>query len=150
MSIQDVDDAAYKAVFPLQKYVSSGVIDEQLLLLVQIRSSQLNQCAWCLDMHLTEARNQGMPQRKLDLIAAWREAPSQFSDRERAVLAFTEQVTLISEGGVTDEVWNQVRAEFDEKETLTLLMAVAVINVWNRMNVTVHADLPEHVEAVAV
>ncbi|HEU0256305.1 MAG TPA: carboxymuconolactone decarboxylase family protein [Microbacteriaceae bacterium] len=149
MSIQDVDYGAYKAVFPLQKYISSGGIDEKLLLLIQIRSSQLNQCAWCLDMHLTEARKQGIPQRKLDLIAAWREAPSQFTDEERAILAFTEQVTLISQGGVSDEVWADLRSHFDEKKTLTLLMAVAAINVWNRMNVTVHSDLAPAGEPVA-
>jgi AhpD family alkylhydroperoxidase len=142
MSIPDVDADAYKAVLGLEKYVRSGNLDEQLLSIVKIRASQINHCAWCLDMHVAEGRQAGVEQRKLDLIAAWREAPALFSDRERAALAFTEQVTVISEDGVTDDVWNSVTAVFDEKESLFLLMAIAAINVWNRMNVSVHTDLP--------
>jgi AhpD family alkylhydroperoxidase len=142
MSIPDVDADAYKAVLGLEKYVRSGNLDEQLLSIVKIRASQINHCAWCLDMHVAEGRQAGVEQRKLDLIAAWREAPTFFSDRERAALDFTEQVTLISEEGVTDNVWSEVASVFDEKETLFLLMAIAAINVWNRMNVSVHTDLP--------
>jgi AhpD family alkylhydroperoxidase len=142
MSIPDVDADAYKAVLGLEKYVRSGNLDEQLLSIVKIRASQINHCAWCLDMHVAEGRQAGVEQRKLDLIAAWREAPVLFTDRERAALAFTEQLTLISEDGVTDDVWNSVTAVFDEKESLFLLMAIAAINVWNRMNVSVHTDLP--------
>jgi AhpD family alkylhydroperoxidase len=142
MSIPDVDADAYKAVLGLEKYVRSGNLDEQLLSIVKIRASQINHCAWCLDMHVAEGRQAGVEQRKLDLIAAWREAPALFSDRERAALAFTEQVTLISEDGVTDDVWSGVTSVFDEKESLFLLMAIAAINVWNRMNVSVHTDLP--------
>ena len=142
LSIQEVDPDAYKAVFPLQKYATSGGIDEKLLLLVQIRASQLNHCAWCLDMHTAEARKAGIPQRKIDLIAAWREAGPLFDETDQAVLAFAEQVTLLSEGGVSDEVWAAVRAHFDEKQTVHLLMAAAVINVWNRMNVAALTDLP--------
>jgi AhpD family alkylhydroperoxidase len=143
MSINDVDPDAYKAVLALEKYVHSGNLDERLLALVKTRASQLNHCAWCLDMHVAEARKAGVEQRQLDLVAAWREAPSLFSAREQAALAFTEQVTLISQDGVSDEVWNDLTAVFDEKETVVLLMAIAAINVWNRMNVTVRTELPE-------
>lgn len=93
-------------------------------------------------MHAAEARNAGVGQRQLDLVPAWREAPALFSARERAALAFTEQVTLISQDGVSDEVWDGLTVVFDEKETVLLLMAIAAINVWNRMNVTVHTELP--------
>lgn len=142
MSIQQVDPDAYKAVLGLEKYVHAGNLDESLLALVKIRASQINHCAWCLDMHMAEGRKAGVEQRKLDLVAAWQEAPALFSQRELAALAFTEQVTLISQDGVSDEVWGEVTAVFDEKETVRLLMAIAAINVWNRMNVTVHTDLP--------
>lgn len=142
MSISDVDPDAYKAVLGLEKYVHSGNLDERLLSLIKIRASQINHCAWCLDMHTEEARRAGVEQRQIDLIAAWREAPAMFSRREQAALAFTEQVTLISQDGVSDAVWNELTAVFDEKETVYLLMAVAAINVWNRMNVAVHTDLP--------
>lgn len=142
MNIRDVDMDAYKAVLGLEKYVHSGNLDEKLLALVKIRASQINHCAWCLDMHVAEARKAGSPQRQLDLVAAWHEAPALFSEREQAALAFTEQVTLISDDGVSDDVWAKVSAAFDEKEIVLLLMAIAAINVWNRMNVTVRTPLP--------
>lgn len=142
MSIYDVDPDAYKAALGLEKYVHSGNLDERLLALVKIRASQINHCAWCLDMHLAEARKAGVEQRQLDLIAAWLEAPALFSAREQAALAFTEQVTLISQDGVSDDVWGELAAVFDEQETVVLLMAIAAINVWNRMNVAVHTELP--------
>lgn len=142
IAIHDVDPEAYKAVLGLEKYVHGGHLDERLLALVKIRASQINHCAWCLDMHVAEARRAGAEQRQLDLVAAWREAPALFSAREQAALAFAEQVTLISQDGVSDEVWHDVTAVFDEKETVLLLMAVAAINVWNRMNVTARTELP--------
>lgn len=142
MSVPDVDPGAYKAVLGLEKYVHSGPLDERLLSLVKIRASQINHCAWCLDMHVAEARRAGIEQRKIDLVAAWREAAPLFGSREQAALALAEQVTLISEDGVSDEVWGAVAGAFDEKETVQLLMAIAAINVWNRLNVAVRADLP--------
>lgn len=93
-------------------------------------------------MHVAEAREAGAPQRQIDLVAAWREAGTLFSEREQAALAFTEQVTLISEDGVSDEVWDRVRAVFSEQEVVELLMTIATINVWNRMNVTIRTELP--------
>lgn len=142
LAIDAVAPDAYKAVLALEKFVHSGNLDERLLALVKIRASQINHCAWCLDMHTAEARAAGVGQRQIDLVAAYREADSLFDRRERAALAFTEAVTLISEAGVPDDVWGELTAVFDEKETVVLLMAVAAINVWNRMNVAVHADLP--------
>ena len=142
MSIREVDPNAYTAVLALQKYVNSGSLGNRLIALVDIRPSQLNKCAWCLDMHVEEARQAGAPQRQLDLVAAWQEAEGFFTEREQAALAFTEQVTMLSERGVTDEVWAQVRAAFSAQETVELLMTIAVINVWNRMNVTVRTALP--------
>ncbi len=143
LSIPAIDPNAYKAVLGLEKYVHAGGLDEALLAIVKSRASQINHCAWCLDMHLDEARQAGVAQRKLDVLAAWREAGEMFSDAERAALALAEQVTLISQDGVTDEVWAAVRDSFDEKQSVVLLMAIAAINVWNRMNVTVRTELPE-------
>lgn len=143
MSIKDVDPAAYTAVLALQKYVNNGGLDKKLVALVDVRASQINHCAWCLDMHVAEAREAGATQRQVDLVAAWHEAPELYTEREQAALALAEQVTLISEDGVSDDVWARVRAAFDERETVVLLMAISVINVWNRMNVTVRTALPE-------
>lgn len=143
MSIYDVDPGAFTGVFGLQKYVNSGGLGKDLLAIVDIRASQINHCAWCLDMHTAEARAAGVAQRRIDLIAAWREAPGMFSEGEQAALAFTEQVTLLSEQGVTDEVWKRVTAQFDDKSVVELLMAIATINVWNRMNVATRMALPD-------
>ena len=142
LSIKDVAPEAYQAVYPLQKYVNGSSVDPKLIILIQIRASQLNHCAWCLDMHAVEARKAGISQRQLDLIAAWEEAGDLFDAKEQAVLAFAEQVTMISDG-VSDEVWDQVNAEFSETEVVQLLMAASVINVWNRMNVTARTALPD-------
>ena len=124
MSIHDVDPNAYKAVLGLQKYVNSGSLGAALTAIVDIRASQINHCAWCLDMHTAEAREAGVPQRK------------------QAVLALTEQVTLIADG-VSDAVWQRVSEEFDEQEIVELIMTISVINVWNRMNVTARTALPD-------
>lgn len=141
MDIHSATDA-YKAVLGLQKYVNGSGLGAGLIALVDIRASQLNKCAWCLDMHTAEAREAGVSQRQIDLVAAWEEAGDLFSEREQAALAFTEEVTLISEEGVTDEVWARVRAVFSEDETVHLLMTIATINVWNRMNVATRTALP--------
>lgn len=142
MAIHDVDPKAYQAVLGLQKYVNSSSLSTHLTALIDIRASQLNGCAWCLDMHVAEAREAGATQRQIDLVAAWHEAGSLFSEREQAALALTEQVTLISEQGVSDEVWEFVREKFSEQEVVELLMTIGVINVWNRMNVTARTTLP--------
>lgn len=138
-----IDPNAFKAVLALEKFVHGGTLGEPLLALVKSRSSQINHCAWCLDMHMDEARRAGLDQRKLDVLAAWREAGDMFTAQEQAALALTEQVTLISVNGVTDEVWAQVREQFDEQQSVTLIMAIAAINVWNRMNVAVRTPLPD-------
>lgn len=143
LSVRDVDPEAVSAVLGLSRYVRAGTLDPGLLALVESRASQINGCAWCLDMHTEEARRAGVQQRQLDLLAAWHEAGDLFSEREQAALEFTEAVTLISEEGVPDAVWSRVQSSFDEKETLRLLMAVATINVWNRLNVTIRQALPE-------
>ncbi len=142
MSIHDVDPNAYTAVLGLQKYVNSGSLGAALTAIVDIRASQINHCAWCLDMHTAEAREAGVPQRKIDLIAAWHEAPELFDAREQAALALTEQVTLIADG-VSDAVWQRVSEQFDEQEIVELIMTISVINVWNRMNVTARTALPD-------
>lgn len=142
MSIREVDPEAYRAVSTLNSYVAKGTLGKGLCALVDIRASQINGCAWCLDMHTEEAREAGIEQRKIDLVAAWHEAGSLFTPREQAALALTEAVTLIADRGVPDAVWDAVKAAFDDKEIVQLIVAIGVINVWNRMNVTVATELP--------
>jgi AhpD family alkylhydroperoxidase len=136
------DPGAYQAIIEVEKYIHSRGLDPHLLHLIKIRASQINKCAWCLDMHLDEARQDEMDERKLGLIAAWHEAPTFFDARERAALALTEQVTLISEQGVTDDVWAQVTQNFDDKQIVVVLTAIGAINMWNRLNVAVRTDVP--------
>ena len=138
ISIRDVDPGAYKAMAALSGYVNKGSLGSAL---VDIRASQINHCAWCLDMHAEEAREAGVEQRRIDLVAAWREAGELFSPRERAALAFTEAVTRIADDGVTDELWSEVTANFNEQEVVQLIMAIGAINVYNRMNVAARAAL---------
>lgn len=143
LSVQDVDPAAYKPLLALEKYIHAGTLGEALLALVKIRASQLNGCAFCLDMHAKEARQASVDQRKLDVLSGWHEAPGLYSERERAAIALTEQVTLIGEGGVSDAAWADVTAHFSQKERVELLMAISAINVWNRLAVSTHQALPD-------
>jgi AhpD family alkylhydroperoxidase len=129
---------AYHAMEGLEKYVRSGSVEKPLLDLVKMRASQLNGCAYCLDMHSKDARAAGETEQRLYLLNAWREAPM-YSDRERAALAWTEAVTHISEGHAADEVYEQVKSQFDEKELVDLTMAIVAINAWNRLAISFRA-----------
>jgi AhpD family alkylhydroperoxidase len=120
----------------------SNPIDPRLGNLVDIRASQINGCAFCLDMHWKEAKALGETEERLYMIAAWREA-SCYDARERAALALTEAVTLIADGGVPDDVWEQAEDEFDPEEIAQVLFAISEINVWNRLNVAVRTE-PGH------
>jgi AhpD family alkylhydroperoxidase len=143
LDIHSVDPKAQQAVFALERYVRESSLDPQLYELVKIRAWQLNGCAFCLDMHSRDARAKGEDQRRLDVLSAWREAPELFTEQERAALAFTESVTRIGEAGVPDAIWADVAKSFDEAGIVALLMAVATINVWNRLAVATHQQLPE-------
>lgn len=142
MSVQDVDPEAYKVMFAMEKYIHAGSLEESLLTLIKIRASQINGCAWCLDMHFREARAQQVNQRKLDVISGWAEAPAVYSEQERAAIALTEEVTQISVAGVSDAVWSSVKGCFDDRQIVQLLMAISAINVWNRLAVSTHQQLP--------
>ncbi len=109
--------------------------------LIKIRASQINRCAYCLDMHVREALELGEDPRRLHTLSAWRDTPF-FTEAERAALELTEAVTRIAEGGVPDDVYARVREHYSEAEYLDLLLIISVINVWNRLNVALHAMPP--------
>jgi AhpD family alkylhydroperoxidase len=138
LSIRDVNPKAYEAVLGLERFIHTQELERGLIHLVKIRASQLNGCAYCLSMHHHEARQDGEKQSRLDLLSAWREAEFLYTDRERAALRLTEEVTLIGEHGVSDEVWDGVTEEFTAADAVTLIMAIVTINVWNRLAVTTH------------
>ncbi|MGH9629803.1 MAG: carboxymuconolactone decarboxylase family protein [Bryobacteraceae bacterium] len=130
---QKAAPGAYQAMLALEGYVrKSSHLEPSLLELVRLRASQINGCAFCLDMHTKDARAHGESEQRLYTVSAWRETPF-FTDRERAALAWTEAVTLIHEGHAPDEVYQEVRERFSEEELVNLTMAIVTINGWNRL-----------------
>ncbi len=126
------------ALFGLEKYVRSSGLENSLLDLVKVRASQINGCAYCIDMHTKDARAEGETEQRLYALSAWRETPF-FTDRERAALAWTEAVTLVSHDHVPDEIYQATRQHFSEKELVDLTIAVVAINSWNRLSISFRA-----------
>jgi AhpD family alkylhydroperoxidase len=124
----------YEAMLGLEKYLDQCGLQESLLNLITLRASQINGCAYCLDMHWKDLRAAGETEQRLYGLDAWQESPY-YSDRERAALAWTEAVTNLREGHVSDEVYEQVRKFFTEKELADLTLAIVAINGWNRLNI---------------
>lgn len=127
-----VSPGAVKAMREIEKFVATSGLERQLYELVKTRASQINGCAYCLDMHTKDARKAGESEQRLYALSAWRETPF-FTERERAGLEWTEALTLISENDVPDSLYDSVRKHFDEKETIALTMAIVAINGWNRL-----------------
>ncbi|OUL25515.1 carboxymuconolactone decarboxylase [Nostoc sp. T09] len=130
-----VESPAYRAMLQLEGYVRSSGINPTLLELIKIRASQINGCAFCIDMHTKDARLNGETEQRIYALNAWRETPF-FTDEERAVLAFTEAVTLIATNSVSDEIYDEVSRYFSPDEIANLLMAIVTINSWNRIAIT--------------
>ena len=135
-----------KALMALEEQIQSTGIEKSLIELIKIRASQINGCAFCINMRTQDARKRGETEQRLYLLNAWREAPA-YTDRERAALAWTEAVTLISETHAPDDVYNEVRAHFSEAETVNLTMLIATINSWNRLAISFRAVPPVKVAA---
>lgn len=123
-----------RAMFALEGAAKKG-LDPALVELVKIRASQLNHCAYCLDMHVTDARKAGETEQRIYFLSAWEEAPGAYSEKERAALALTEAVTQLP-AGVPDEVYDRAAAHFEEAELAQLLAMITTINAWNRFAVT--------------
>jgi AhpD family alkylhydroperoxidase len=122
----------YDAMDSLDTYLGNSGLERKLLLLVQLRASQLNGCAFCIDMHWKDLRAIDETEQRLYGLDAWRESPY-YTDRERAALAWVEAVTFIANGHASDAVYEDVRGQFSEKELADLTLAVATINAWNRL-----------------
>lgn len=138
-----VAPGAFRAMFGLERYVRDSGLEPALLELVKMRASQINGCAYCLDMHSKDARAAGETEQRLYLLDAWREAPF-YTERERAALAWTESLTLISENHVPDEIYNEVRQHFSEEELVNLSLAVVAINGWNRLAISFRSEPGEY------
>ena len=138
--------AVMKAMMALESQVVANGLEPALMELVKIRASQINGCAFCLHMHTRDARAKGEKEERIYLLDAWRESPL-FSPRERAALAWTEAVTLVSQTHVPDEVYEQARAEFSEGELVKLTLLVTTINAWNRFAISFRSIHPVNVKA---
>ena len=131
----------YDAMMALSTAAAKDV-DADLGELIKIRASQINRCAFCLDMHTRDARKLGVAEQKLDLLAAWAEAGDLFSERERAALALTEAITELGPGGVSDAVYADAEEVFTERELGQVIAMAVTINAWNRINAAVHTPPP--------
>ncbi|MFD2285449.1 carboxymuconolactone decarboxylase family protein [Pedobacter petrophilus] len=131
VNIQQVEPAAYQAMYGLEKYLSTSKIDPILLELIKMRASQINGCAFCLNMHAIDARKIGETEQRLYLLNAWKET-TLFTEEEKAVLALTEEVTLIS-NHVSDATYQNAASLFNEQELSQIMMAIVTINAWNRI-----------------
>jgi AhpD family alkylhydroperoxidase len=133
---------AVKSMLALEKYIAESGLDPKLVHLVKMRASQINGCAYCLDMHSIDARAAGESEQRLYTLEAWRETPF-FTDRERAALAWTESLTLIAQTHAPDDVYEDVKKHFTEKEIVDLTFVVGAINLWNRLAISTRA-VPGH------
>ncbi|HYR89340.1 MAG TPA: carboxymuconolactone decarboxylase family protein [Terriglobia bacterium] len=131
----EIAPGAYKAMLGLEQYLHECGLEEPLIHLIKLRASQINGCAYCLDMHWKDLRAIGEKEQRLYSLDAWRECPY-YTDRERAALEWTEAVTLVTNGHVPDSVYEKVRPFFKDKELADLTLAVATINAWNRLAIS--------------
>lgn len=127
---------AFETLTKLEEFMNKSGLDKTLYELIKIRASQINGCAFCVDMHTRDLRNMGETAQRVNLISVWREAYDIFSEKEKAVLELTEAVTLISNNGVPQHLYEKVRQFFSEKEYVDLIMAINTINCWNRMAIS--------------
>ena len=128
-----------RSLYAIERYLHDSGIDVKLLDMLKLRASQINGCAFCIDMHWKDARAAGETEQRLYGLSAWRESPY-YTERERAALEWVEAVTLVSETHVPDEVYTRLRTQFSEKESVDLTLAVAMINLWNRVAISFRVE----------
>ncbi|MDT5207707.1 MAG: hypothetical protein QOF67_122 [Mycobacterium sp.] len=141
LKIYKTSPELYDAMMALSNAAAKD-IDAELGELIKIRASQMNHCAFCLDMHTRDARKHGVSEQKLDVLAAWAEAEGLFTERQRAALALTEAITELGDGHVPDEVYARAAALFTERELGQVIAMAVTINAWNRINVTIRLEPP--------
>lgn len=134
LNLSAAEPAAYKALMGMEKYMTGTGLKPQHRELIKIRASQINGCAYCIDMHTRDARKGGETEQRIYALNAWRDTPF-FDEQERAILALTEEVTLISEH-ITDETYNRAAAALDKTYLAQVIMAIITINMWNRLAIT--------------
>lgn len=133
IDIQELEPLAYQAMFGLEKYLTASKLKKTHIELIKIRASQLNGCAYCINLHTSDALKMGETAQRIFLLNAWKEAGDLYSQEERLVLAITEEVTLIAQQGLSKETYGQAEMLFDEHYIAQIIMAVVTINAWNRI-----------------
>ena len=141
ISAYDAAPAAMKALQNVEAYLHQCGLDQRLIELVKMRTSQINGCAYCLDMHSKELRRLGEIEQRIYLLNAWRESPL-YTPRERAALAWTEAVTLIAQTHAPNAAYTEVRRQFDDKELIDLTILIGMINLWNRLAISLRYEHP--------
>ncbi|NLN95843.1 MAG: carboxymuconolactone decarboxylase family protein [Bacteroidales bacterium] len=140
MNLSEVAPEAMEAMIGLEKYLAQSGLDKKLYGLIKTRASQINGCAYCINMHVRDAMKLGETAQRLFLLDAWRET-NLYTEKERAVLALTEAMTMITNGHVPDEVYDEAAAHLTEKELAAVIMTVVTINGWNRISITTRSPL---------
>lgn len=138
LELQKVAPQAFRAMLALETFVKNSGLEPSLLMLVKLRASQINECAYCIDMHTKDARANGESEQRLYALTVWRDTPF-FTERERAALGWTEAVTLVSETHAPDHIYEEVRRQFTEAEIVNLTLGIITINGWNRLMVAFRA-----------
>lgn len=137
LMIQQLEPQAYKAMFELENYLANSTLDIKLIELIRLRVSQINGCAYCIEMHSKAALEKEIATNKLFALCAWKESPL-FSSSEKAALCLAEEITLISINGVSDKTFEKVSNYLSENEIAQLIMLISTINVWNRIAISTH------------
>lgn len=135
INYKEIAPTSIKGLYKIEKYVADSELKVSLVELVKLRASQINGCAYCIDMHTKNARQAGETEQRLYVLSAWKESPF-YTEKERAALRWTEALTRISENGVSDELYESVRKHFAEVDLTTLTMAIIAINSWNRLAIS--------------
>lgn len=141
LNIANVDSAAYKAMLGLEGYLQTISLNHIQKELIKIRASQINKCAFCLDMHTKDALKYGETTQRIFILNGWREAKDFFTEEEQVLLAMTEEITLISDKGLTEETFQKAKQYFDEAAIAQIIMAIVTINAWNRIAVSTHLEV---------
>ncbi|PVH25948.1 carboxymuconolactone decarboxylase family protein [Sphingobacterium corticibacter] len=140
IDIQKIEPMAYKAMYALEDFLQKSSLSKTHLELIKIRASQINGCAFCINMHTADALKQGETTQRIFLLNAWRET-TLFDEGEKIVLAMTEEITLIQQQGLSDETYQQAQKKFDESYIAQIIMAVVTINAWNRIAISTNKPL---------
>lgn len=144
LKIETVQPEATKGLLRIEQYLAQSAIPKRQRELIKIRASQINGCAYCVNMHTRDARKYGETEQRINLVCVWREAGNIFTAEEQLLLAITEEITLIHRQGLSDALYEQAIAVLGEEKTAQLIMAIITINAWNRLAVSLHTPAEEY------